>query len=387
MKFIYIANIRLPTEKAHGIQIMKMCEAFASIKDIDLELVIPWRFNTIKEDTFVYYGVEKNFTITRIPSFDLVMLGRAGFWVQTFSFAFFAFFYTLFSRKDQVIYSRDELPLFFLSFFRKNIFWETHTRKENFFVVRMFNKVRGIISITQGLKDFYVTKGVDEKKIFVAPDGVDVRQFYTEKNKVELREYLGLPKDKKIIGYVGKYKTMGEPKGVDDLIISFSKIVVSLPNTFLLLVGINKNEVEEVKKVFQRVGAWEGGYKIVTHIPQQEAFLYMKASDVLVMNYPNTSHYALYMSPLKLFEYMASGVPIITSDLPSVREILNENNALIIKDKNIDGLSNGVLFLLKNKEFSDKIAGQAYKDVQKYTWEKRAGDILNLINSREKTVL
>lgn len=53
--------------------------------------------------------------------------------------------------------------------------------------------------------------------------------------------------------------------------------------------------------------------------------------DVIVMNYPNTEHYAHFMLPLKLFEYMASSVPIVTSDLPSVMEILNKNNFLFVK--------------------------------------------------------
>ena len=97
------------------------------------------------------------------------------------------------------------------------------------------------------------------------------------------------------------------------------------------------------------------------------------------MNYSNTDHYARFMSPLKLFEYMASGVPIITTDLPSVREILNENNALIVKNDDNDGLSNGLCFLLENEEFSAKIAGQAYKDVQAYTWDKRVAAILSFM--------
>ena len=172
---------------------------------------------------------------------------------------------------------------------------------------------------------------------------------------------------------------MGEPKGVDDLIISFSEVLISLQNAFLLLVGINENEVGELKNIFQRVGVKEECYKIVTHVPQREAFLYMKASDALVMNYPDTPHYALYMSPLKLFEYMASGVPIITSDLPSVREILNENNSLIVKEHGYLGLAKGVVLLLENKDFSAKIAEQAYKDVQNYTWEKRATTILSFM--------
>ena len=63
-KIIYIANVRLPTEKAHGIQTTKMCEAFGNY-GLEVELVIPWRFNKIKENTFNYYGVKENFKIKK----------------------------------------------------------------------------------------------------------------------------------------------------------------------------------------------------------------------------------------------------------------------------------------------------------------------------------
>ena len=51
MKILYIANARIPTEKAHGIQIIKTCEAFVEFGH-KVELVLPWRFNRIKENIF-----------------------------------------------------------------------------------------------------------------------------------------------------------------------------------------------------------------------------------------------------------------------------------------------------------------------------------------------
>ncbi|MCH7883412.1 hypothetical protein IIA95_03290, partial [Patescibacteria group bacterium] len=78
MKLIYIANARIPTEKAHGIQIMKTCEAFAD-NGAEIELVVPWRFNPIKNDPFEYYDVKRVFKIVKIPSLDLTAFGKIGF--------------------------------------------------------------------------------------------------------------------------------------------------------------------------------------------------------------------------------------------------------------------------------------------------------------------
>ncbi len=86
MRILYIANIRLPTEKAHGVQIAKMCEAFV-LQGVEVELVVPTRRTHITENPFAYYGVKKVFSIKRIFTFDWVAYGRFGFLVQTASFA------------------------------------------------------------------------------------------------------------------------------------------------------------------------------------------------------------------------------------------------------------------------------------------------------------
>jgi len=198
MKIIYIANARIPTEKAHGIQIMKMCEAFAELKVEDeklkVELVVPRRLNNIKENPFVYCGVEENFKIIKLPTLDLVEFGKIGFLIQSFSFCFIFFFLFSFFKKFDFIYSRDEFSLYFFSFFKKNLFWEAHTKRENFIVKRVFKKVNGIISITQGLKDFYVKNfRVNSNKILVVSDGVDIEKFKVESGKLKVRDRLGLP--------------------------------------------------------------------------------------------------------------------------------------------------------------------------------------------------
>jgi len=89
------------------------------------------------------------------------------------------------------------------------------------------------------------------------------------------------------------------------------------------------------------------------------------------------------MSPLKMFEYMAAQRPIIASDLPSIREILNENNAVLIKPDSPDDLARGIEQLLKKPDFSAKIAKRAYQDVQRYTWQKRTEKILDFIKWRQ----
>ena len=138
MKLIYIANARMPTDKAHGIQIAKMCEAFAN-SGIEVELIAPKMANPIKEDIFSFYGIKKNFTIKTVYSLDLLRfkhLGGFAVYIQAFTFAFSIFFYVLFNskkfKKDDIFYFRDEFSPWFLTILNKNIFLEIHAFGQRF---------------------------------------------------------------------------------------------------------------------------------------------------------------------------------------------------------------------------------------------------------------
>jgi len=352
-KLIYIANARIPTEKAHGLAIMKMCEAFASA-GVDVRLLVPRRSNLIKEDPFNYYDVKKVFSIKKLPTIDLVFLGKFGFFIQSLSFAKFAFLYCVFRKKVDIIYGRDELSLFFLSLFKRNIVWEAHTAKANWIVRTLLKRSRAIVVISQGLKDYYVSLGTKPEKILVAHSGVDLSVFENIKeSKEELRKKLGLPLDKRIVAYVGKRKSMGEDKGVEELERTFDSFVEENPEVYPL---------------------------IVSEVSPRKVPLYMKAVDVLVMNYPNIEHYAKYMSPLKMFEYMASGTPIVTSDIPTVREVLDESMATFFKPNDFDGLRNSIIEVLQNPSGSEKKAQKAKEEVQRCTWDNRAERVLSFLN-------
>ena len=84
----YIANIRLPTEKAHGIQIVKTCESLVS-SDLKVVLVVPTRKNNHKENPFKFYSIKENFSIIKVWCLDLVNLPffkKIFFWIETLTF-------------------------------------------------------------------------------------------------------------------------------------------------------------------------------------------------------------------------------------------------------------------------------------------------------------
>lgn len=383
MRLLYLANARLPTEKAHGIQIMKMCEAFAET-GLSVELVVPRRFDERGFDLYDFYFVRRTFKITQLRTLDLYGFGVFGYVVRTISFSLAALCYALRSSAD-VLYSRDDVPLAFASLSGKKVFFEVHTAKTGFFSRMALRRALGVIFISEGLKRFFEQRQWLRSRALVAPDGVDLSLFEgITSGKRELRRELKLPADAHIIGYIGKYRTMGKDKGVGMLISSFAKLAPRYPKFFLLLVGIYREELPEVRALFASLQVPEERYRIVPHVDQRKAFRYLKACDVLIMNYPDIPHYARYMSPLKLFEYMASGVPFITTDLPSIREVVSEQEAFFVPPRSETALMSAIETALRDPNTARRKTEAARIAVQKHTWHNRAARIRAFLEGRDR---
>jgi len=388
-KIIYVTNARIPTEKAHGLQIMKMCEAFAQNK-VAVELVIPTRFNTKelrKQNPFEYYGVKRNFKIKKLLSIGFIplnkFLGKLGFWIQSLSFAFFSNLYLIFKRVN-IIYSRDQFVLFLLSFFKKEFIYEIHKlpKKIKSFHKKIWKKAKKLIVLTDFIKKELIKAGVPENKILVAPDGVDIEKFDINISKKQARKKLNLPQDKKLIIYTGHlYKW----KGVQIL----AETSQFLPeNTEIYFVGGTNKDIKKFKIQWDQTtsGLPKSKIQIVGHRPHSEVPYWLKAADVLVLTGTKKSKRSRkYTSPMKMFEYVASKRPIVASDLPSFREILNpstssgQGNAILVKPDRPKALAEGIKKILDSPEIAKRISNQAHKDVQSYAWDKRAKRILKFI--------
>lgn len=374
MKLAYVANIRLPTEKAHGIQIMEMCGAFSNMAEV--VLIVPKRLNHIKKDPFNYYGINKSFKIIKLPCLDLTSfgLGNFGFFIQTLTFLISAKIYLMFfatsGKKYDILYTREQLSgLFF-----KEFVLEVHSLPKmiSSFNKKIWQKAKALVVLTGFIKNTLIKNSIDQDKILVVPDGVNLDLFDIDISKDEARKRTDLPLDKKIIMYTGSFY-LYDWKGIDILLDS-SKYF-SQKDLTLVLVGGNNEEILKIKEKYQFKNII-----LIPRVPYSDVAIYLKSADVLVL--PNKKGNIMseeYTSPLKLFEYMASGVPIAASDLPSIREILNENNAILIEPNNSEKLAQGINMVLTNKVMSKRIAERSYKEVGKYSWLNRARIIINFI--------
>ena len=117
-------------------------------------------------------------------------------------------------------------------------------------------------------------------------------------------------------------------------------------------------------------------------VPPSDIPLYLAAADMLVMPTTPDLAYAAYTSPLKLFEYMASGRPIVASGLASVREVLDDGgNAVLYEADSADGLAEAVGRLVASPTLGRSLAERALQDVARYAWDARARRIIDRIGS------
>ncbi|MFC1775246.1 glycosyltransferase [Patescibacteria group bacterium] len=375
MKLVYLSTYNIPTKNALGIQITQMCNSFAG-QGVEVELIVPKQKKKEKK-LFEYYNMEKSFKVKEIFRFELSKFGKIGFLVQTILFLLTVKIYLL-SKKYDVLYTREQLAgLFF-----KGFVYEIHNfpQKITFLHRLIFKRIFKVIAITSFFKKDLIKNGISSEKILVSADAADLDKFNINISQEVARKKLSLPEERIIIGYVGKYVTFGKwNKGADDLIKSFPTILKYNPEAFLLVVGVGEGNVAKVEKLLNELDISNNNYKIIAHLPYEKVIYCLRASDMLVMNYSKSQHHMYYTSPMKMFEYMASGRPIIASRLPSVTDVLNENNAFFIEPDSVESLTNGIKKALQDKGLADKIANQAYTDVQNYTWQKRSQQILDFI--------
>jgi len=375
MRLIYFVNARIPTEKAYGFAISKICEKFANL-GYEVVLVLPKYRKKDKEDIYKYYGIKNNFKIKKV--FNINLIGKFEFFhkffflLQNFSFLISSLFVKI--KKDDLIYLRNIEGLLFWPWKTKNVFLEIHflSKKDKFFLF-LIKRAKKIIVITRKLKDRLIDYGISEKKILVVPDGVDLEEFSIKESQKECRLKLDLPLDKKIILYNGN---MYPWKGAHIL----AEAGKYLDNNYqIVFVGGSEYEIKEFRSKFSD----QENISIVGYKHHWQMPYWLKAADIFSL--PNSGKEDIskyWTSPLKMFEFMAVKRPIIASNLPSLREILNKKNSFLVKPDNPEEIAKAIKFLLNNSDFSANLSEQAFNDVKKYTWLGRADKIIKFIKER-----
>lgn len=379
-KIFIIFHGRFPSEKAASLFAAKSAESFADLGG-EVILLAPRRWGRFKQPASDFYGVKNNFRAVFLPIIDLFpfpILRWFAFYASFISFSVSVFIYLrLRAERGAVIYSNESFPLFLASFSFSNTAYEIHDfPKNNFFYRRLFARVKYVIATNRWKKEkLQEIFGIEPARIIAEPNAVSLEEFENLPQQKVLRAELNLPEESKIICYAGMLRTMGMEKGIDTAL----KALKGLPNNVvLLLVGGNAEDIAFYRKRTEKFGEL---LRVIFagFVRHKEVALYLSASDVLIAPFPKTAHYEFYMSPMKIFEYMASGRPIVASNLESIREILGESSAILANPDDADSLREGIARVLEDEENARLMAKRAREAVLNFTWQNRATRILDFI--------
>jgi glycosyltransferase involved in cell wall biosynthesis len=241
--------------------------------------------------------------------------------------------------------------------------------------------------LTSFIKERLITRGFPAAKVQVLPDGVDLSLFENLPCKNECRKRLGLSLDCSIIGYIGRFKTLEMEKGIPELIQALPPLKgCNGKEPLLLCVGGPMDAVPAYLDLACRMGVPEYRLQFVDHVPSRAVPLWMSACDIVTIPWPWTEFSAYFTSPMKLFEYMAAGVPIVATDLPSLREVLRHGeNAWLVEPGNPKAIAEAIEQLLREHHVGMLLANNARECVTSYSWENRARAILKAVDDNQRS--
>ena len=220
----------------------------------------------------------------------------------------------------------------------------------------------------------------------IAPDGVDMARYTQVPSPEVARQRIAgslpeqtLQEDQFVAGYTGN---LYEGRGVTLLL----NIATRLPEILFLIAGGEQQDVNRLQNDVKSRGL--ENIILVGFVPNAELPAYQAACNVLLMPYQTRvaassgGNIAPYLSPMKLFEYLACERPILSSDLPVLREVLNQENAVLLPPHDVDAWVDALQSLRADPERAGRLAAQARQDAGLYTWSSRAELILAGLEDR-----
>jgi len=380
-ELVLVANARMPSQRAQSLQLAHAAASFARA-GAPTTLLHARRFPTpalpAGQDLFDYYDVDPGPRpdvralpcvdwIDRVPTRLQFVPARVQEW--TFS-------RTAARAAEQLggrVLSREiECGARLARRRHPHLFLEIHRvpggRLRRRWLDRAARGARGVVAISSGVRDDLVAAGVDAGKVLVEHDAVAASRLSGLPERDEARERLGLDPGAFVVAYTGGLLAW---KGVD-LLVDAARELPDL--TFVVAGGMDA----DVRRLRERARGL-AHVRIDGFQPPARVADYLAAADVGVV--PNRSRPAIsarYTSPLKIFEALGAGLPLVVSDLPSMRDILEpEREAVFVAPDDARALAAGLERLARDDELRRRIAAEVRTRAREHTWDARARRLLD----------
>jgi glycosyltransferase involved in cell wall biosynthesis len=393
-RVLYLSGSRFPTQKAYGYQIVKECESLASL-GLDVRLIFPELAPRqarnlalpCRPDVIGRYSVKRNFRTEPYPVspiLDFFYSDTSSVW-SVLKILAFALQSNKMVKKHRgmngaIVWTQD----FFITLAQligrsrteDILVYECHGVASR--LLRLFSplirRLKKIIVTTTGLRKEFLRIGFPEERILILPNAVVLDDFSIRESRETSRRLLDLPQGRPIIGYIGVFVTYNEEKGIPTLIRSLAFLQAKYsPPPMLVCVGGPVSFAEEYYRIADTVGVPRERIRIVDFQPRDQVARWMKACDVCTVPSPAKKLFMEHASPMKLFEYMAAGVPVVASDLPVIRDIVEEGkNGLLAPAGDPQAWAAEIARILDNRELAEALTRGGFETVKENSWERRA---------------
>ncbi|MBN1185668.1 MAG: glycosyltransferase family 4 protein [Bacteroidales bacterium] len=218
---------------------------------------------------------------------------------------------------------------------------------------RFLSKIQGFIAVSPFIASKLIDLNIPKEKIIIAPNGVDVEEF-SPKDKIQLREKFRFPRNNFIISFIGRFT---HDKGPNRIL----EAVGTYPELSYIFIGYGRQNLSNTNIIFKG------------KVPYYKVAELLACSDIFVLP---TLHEG---SNNAIIEAMASGLPIVSSDIPEIREQCNPDFSILVDPMDIDDLRNAILKIKNNEELRESMALNACKYAIKFDLYKRCKNVIQFI--------
>lgn len=383
MKAAYISSGNFPSRFAHSIQVVKNAQAWERATDefclyMNLDIMHFSKFNYEKFNSF--YGIKSPFAVKRLPFYYLSSHWLVHKLTKPISDFLLNIYFSRVAKQLKkegydLVYTRTlGLPKYTMSLGIPTLL-ETHgpptgaKEQEDMYKLLEDDNFLGLVTITEELSRRMLDHGLPKNKVFVAPDGVDLDMYEANMSKQQARKELGYAEQGKYALYVGH---LYKDRGIQEIIYAAEYMT----DVTFVIVGGHQTDIEYWQTVISEKGLQN--VDLVGFVENRHVPVYQWMADVLLMPYSNSCRTSEWMSPLKLFEYMASGRAVIASKMKVFDGILkHQKNAYLVEPDDGESLKKGLAAVFDNEKLMLSISDQAQNDVKNYSWDARVKSILD----------
>ena len=238
----------------------------------------------------------------------------------------------------------------------------------------ILKKAQAVCCLSNISRTILIERGIEAEKVLVTPDGVDFHKFNPDRDGNQIRKHLGL-EGKTIVGYVG---VLSEYRGAYTILQSAKEVLSQEKNFHFIVIGGGR-ALSEMENYVQEHNLSDR-FTLTGPVSHDDIPHYIAAMDIALAPYGHEKRF--YDSPMKVFEYMAMGKPLIATGQGQIKELIKHGeNGVLIEPGDSSGLARAIVDLGGNVFMMKKMGLKGRATIEPYTWEANARKVLDLCKS------